>query len=340
MKTKDGSLPDIDIGNVPIELPDGRITNVDLNDKNSAIDISFPRFVLFQFQSKWIIYSAFHKSIRLGDMALSLNWGRVLAMRSSPSIVLNYVCKILFEETRNLSLFFQLAKNELQWEDAIIKICASKKKWELDYYQNHFSNWNQGYLLYLNKKKNGYVFDYDDLSNILDQVKDVVEIYALNDFLHAEKKSDDRFYDLLRVKYPEHKLLQNFITALTSDFGARYRRLVSLEILYGVIQDEGSEYHLIPENKPLFFIPAKRLWMFDIHVKGSKKMIIANYNQLRPGPNYNFPQLDLRLSGMLIAILFRFMTRTNLLQHEWTSVVYSDLEWENLKKHEQNFYDI
>lgn len=215
---------------------------------------------------------------------------------------------------------------------------ASKKKWELKYYNQHFNNWNKGYLRYLNSKQSGKVFVQSDLPNILDQIKCEIQIYELNDWLHENKKQDDSFYELLKFKFPYNQLLQDFINSRTSDFGSRYFRMVALEIAYGFWKDEGSEYHPIP-SKIQFYIPARRLWIYDFHTRYGKKLITQNYEKLRPGKVYNFSQLDMRLSGMLIAIGFRFKA-IQPLEHKWVEVEYSDIEWEDLKIHEKGFYDV
>lgn len=328
----------MDICNIAIELGDGQVVNVDLNDRNSQLDLTWARHIMINPQSRWDVMSAFHKSLRLGNFNLSLNRGRLFALKSSPHVVLKYLRKILWEETRNLDLFFRLSKGDLGYEESIILFCASRKKWELLYYNDHFNNWNKGYLRFITRKKNNESFDYSDLSSVLDQVKDKVEIYELNDFLQERKDLDGLFYETLKQKFPENLLLHNVINLRNSDFGSRYYRMVVLEIAFGVWKEEGNEYHQIPDKTP-FYIPARRLWYFDYHTKSAKKLIVENYNQLRPGKGYNFPALDLRLSGMLLGIGYRFRVKKPL-EHQWFEVELSDTEWLELKAHEQSFYNI
>lgn len=328
----------IDACNVHIELDNGQIINVDLNDKNSKLDLAWPRHIIFNPQSRWDVMSAFHKSLRANDFNLSLNWGRLFALKSSPHVVLKYLRKVIFEETRNLDLFFKFSQGDLGYEEAIMLFCAAKKKWELNYYQEHFSNWNKGYLQFITRKDNGEVFDYTSLNTMLDQLSDEIQIYEFNYWLQLRKDLDDNFFELLKTKFPNNQLLTKFINGRTSDSSSLYYRMVVLEVAFEVWKEDGNSYHSIPD-KTSFYVPARRKWYFDIHTKSAKKLIIANYNQLRPGKDYQFPTLDLRLSGMLIAIGFRFKVKRPL-DYKWTEVELSDIEWLELKAHEKRFYDI
>lgn len=328
----------VDAGNVAIELADGSIATVDLYDKNSQVDLTWSRHIILNPQSRWDVMSAFHKSLRGNCFNLALNWGRLFALKSSPHVVLKYLKKIIFEETRNLDLFFRLSGGTLGYEEAIMLFSGSMKKWEILYYQDHFDNWNKGYLRFITRKKNGYIFDYSTIDVLLDQITNEIQIYELNYFLQERKDQDDIFFELLKVKFPNNQLLQKFINARTGDSSSLYFRMVSLELAFCVWKEDANSYHPIPE-KTSFYIPAKRVWYFDIHTKSAKKLITQNYNHLRPGKNYQFHSLDLRLSGMLLGIAFRFRVKRPL-EYLWMEVELSDTDWQELVEHEKRFYDV
>ena len=321
---------------VPVELPNNEIIIADLTSKSLHPDLLWAKNVLLNPFGIWDVYSAYHKSLRSGVLSWAQNWSRIYSWRNSEKSVRKYMRKILFEECRNVSLFHLLQTNA-PLDDLVTAFTLTKKKWQLSYMDHHFDDWCIGYENYCTKTQTGTQFDYR-WSEIWALIQDpTFNIYELNYFLQNRKDLDSElFRNLLMQTIPQEA--RSLIEGRNTDFGSGYYRMTILEIIRGYWHPEANQWENPTGHVP-FYTPKKQPLYFDIHSRETAKIIRLNYQKLRPGPSYSIQGLDLRLSGMILGIAFRFKAK-NPLSRDWGEVVLSDNDWRLIQLHERRYYKI
>lgn len=254
--------------------------------------------------------SALHKEIRAGHPD-AINWARIYAHTTSWDSLNNYLFKIIFEETRNLSLW-KYVKENLFISDKLFltkNLLGSKKKWELECLKGHMLNLCKGF----DNREN-----VTDLSNI----KNKPDVYSYLFHVHTNRKRSvegysgknqfiEAVFDDLR-RYKTNSTLSDYLKL--SPGRTLYELMIALELKQGILDiKECSTHKFIEKESPIpeFFIPALKEYYFDIHTyKGVHKL--KNILQKLPKLGAKaFEGGELQYSGMIISTYYRFYVTSN-----------------------------
>lgn len=336
MRMNKGFSPLFNPQKVCIELPCGELVDIDFT-KPIPKEALFAKFIIFDWRSLWECISFFHKSLRLGDVELSLCWGKIYAAKASPKAVIKYLRKICFEETRSLALFELLVRGTDDYESLIVAFARSAKKWEVEGYSTHMDLWNRGYEAFHSETQSGVVLSLEKIKADILKLKDHVHLYKFYYQCQTLKEHESSIREVIRALNNRLEIEFLFRHA-TKEFGTGYPRMLGLELMFNYWDPDANLFNKKPYTSR-FYIPAPRPWGVDIHVRKGKSFLKANWDKIKPNMPFPSKEVDLRLSGLITGTAFRFKCPKPLTK-EWHEVHFSEDEWRLIRLHETRYYKI
>lgn len=274
-------------------------------------------FVRKNHRLLWLALSAMHKEIRSGDAQVAKNWAQIYLSLTSEQALRNYCRRIVFEETRSLDVFRRTLLPDVSPLSIVESLAKKAKKWELKCLGDHFSNWLAGYKKFTQgeEAENWKILDH------LGSDLDVVTCYRLLFFIRQSKSLKRQFwrkFSHLASRLGNEPLI-SFIQACD---GSSYQAMVGLEMLLGILDIEECETERSHDCAG-FFIPAQKTFYYDVHTIRGKRVFLRYRDRITEG---NFPpstELDLRFSGQIWGVAWRFSARSNFKS-------LKDLRWEDV----------
>lgn len=257
----------------------------------------------------FVLVSAFHKSLRRGDVAQSIYWGVSMGYDAA----LKYLKSIVTEETRSVGLVERLMKiaptnkgvKLSEMVDAITLFCIAVKRWEVPYALSFFET-----QLELIEKR---AEEPEPPTDLADWKSKWVDGGEVEDFLraaHALSSVKQNFTPLYKQSKNPH------VKAVVKSFGSGYHtNLFVMQIMSGLWQPEqdfllvasDEEVHAKMQelqlqakhelNGKVYEIPD---YAYDKHTRVGK----AKYNKMLKDNNfthYTQPTVDMRYSGTLVS---------------------------------------
>ena len=320
---------------IPVEFEDGTINDIDFS-KSIPDDAQFSNYILNDWRARFEVLSGMHKSLRLGHINYCLNWARIYSMQTSEEATRKYLMKILFEESRSLSLFHLFTDTKNSLENLIIAFCKATKKWQIPGYSNHCDLWSQGYFKFRERMISGITLDLQSILNELSNFKDMAHLYELSYWIKGNKIMEAPFRQRMIEMRPDQSCLKDLFDTVTSKFGTSYPRILGLEILGNYWNHEANNFKEdISEYQ--FFIPSQRPWMFDWHTRKGKKVLQQISKIIKPNAEFPSREICPRLSGSIIGVAFRHRCPSPL-SKEWGEVYFSDEDWLLTQIHNSYYY--
>jgi len=304
---------------------------------------------------RWNVNSFLHKEIRRNDLERGIMWGRLLARisRGGANAPVDYAKTILFEECRNLDLFEKYKTNALDLKGAFYSMILTRKKWELDYMKDHFLDWNKGFMMYY---KNRPQWSPEHMVERIGSYQTPAEAYEILFYVSENKEKD---HDLLMVQgatveelfwakieaKAHHDKNERLLRYLSLKPSSYYGRMVALELGIGHWDEQANEYHPEIEVKENY-IPSYRDYGFDCHGIVGQNRLIKHWKDVDENSITKSSKLDLRWSGMLMGIYFRFecykqhgmLTDHNGVDIPWSEVKLDPLVWRETMLHDSFYY--
>ena len=246
---------------------------------------------LYNF-NRYLALSGFHKEIRRGDLNKVRAWANIILLFQKPNTLLKYIERIIFEETRDILLWFDLRKNELTLDQALVRITLSRKKWELSYLNksSHFDNWHKG-LIISDSRTDPLPLE---LSQILKTTQTPEEAYGLYFDIRKVKGLRTPLLEMIN-DLADHSKNLRLSTFLKFKPSSSYEFMVLLELYIGLYDIEAKERHQEPKLVDPF-IPMEQKFYNDIHVSTGKALLRTNFWKGYSSRNFQFGELDLRFS--------------------------------------------
>jgi len=244
------------------------------------------------------IRSAFHKSIRTGDVTMAGYWGLWFSILDGNDKVNEYVKTITFEETCNWKLFYRYTDD---WVENVRLLAASKKIWEckccngflvrqmMASQRAQADPLEKGEEIEIKSIDDGYKLMYHGL---LKKKKDSGRL--LNSILELLKKNAEGKLPIFIMKRLKYKFDVVFL----------------INFMFGMLDEE--ECCLIDEER---FKSAEKLmelgegpkefpdYTYDVHTEKGAKLILENWKEISKGKDVE--GLDLRWAGLSISKLWR-----------------------------------
>lgn len=251
---------------------------------------------------RYLSLSALHKEIRRGDLARARSWSEIMLRHQGENSLLKYLERIIFEESRNYSLFVRLQEKSISFTDALTILTLSPKKWDLKFLnqpRSHFENWHEGYRL---SNARPPLSPIELNAAIRDNVS-VAEIYSFYFDIIKDKSLRPFLVGCLRELAADRKN-EAFKIYMTQDIGSSYEIMVGLELMMNLYGEEATK--LRPEDyKTTAFIPAERIYHHDQHTARGKAFLRQNFWYAYNKRCFQIENIDLRYSGSLFGCLFR-----------------------------------
>jgi hypothetical protein len=302
---------------------------------------------------RWNIMSQYHKEIRRCDLERGLMWARAFARISGSAQASGYCKNILFEETRNLDLYEKYKTNSISEKEQIHGMILSRKKWELDYMKDHFLDWNKGFLTYY-RNRDKWSAEY--MVERMQSYQTPAEAYEILFFVSENKEADHNMLmvqgstveELFWVKM-ETKAIQENNERLKKYLSLKptsyYGRMVALELGIGYWDEQANEYgnDFNPEKN---YLPSSREYAFDCHGIIGQSRLTKNWKEVDRASFTKSSKIDLRWSGMLFGIYWRFecykqhgmLTDSNGKDIPWDDVKLDPVIWRETMLHDSFYY--
>lgn len=245
---------------------------------------------------RWLIYSAFHKNLRMQVNSRAVEWGRLILMFSNRQNLRLYLRKVALEETRSLKLLRYLNSDTADLFSQIQAFSLTPKKWHCRGLQkNLIRDWHSS-LLYT--------------KNVLSKCNGAPKGLTLNfnpDYpyhyywLYKMTKRDDSDF----WSYAQSLRLSELDLLLKLKPNTSYARMFAEDLMSGLrfteYENEFPEVFRTGQVNVPPIIPA----YFDIHTSKGKREIKSNWHRIQTN-SHKTP--DLRLSGMVLGVLWRLKT--------------------------------
>ncbi|MBI2521553.1 MAG: hypothetical protein HYV97_14140 [Bdellovibrio sp.] len=226
---------------------------------------------------------------------MGTSWAEIIQVISGESGLIKYCHKIVFEETRNIELYYDListSKSALQLAQSLI---LSIKKWELKCLPNHTKNWIDGHESYLVKPD---LTNEDFLS-----ASTLTEAYRSWFFFKKHKIRREELKELFQRKHNQNNKLTTF---LRHSGTSGYDFMVALELSLDVL-DWNEINRLKVRNVPTEtgFIPRFERYVYDCHTWAGKALLKKHFDKFIRDDDLEGVGLDLRFSGLITALYKR-----------------------------------
>lgn len=286
------------------------------------------------FRSKWILYSAFHKNLRLTTTSRAMEWLDVMLQIVSPDNLQKYLLKISLEETRSINLLKSLQDKKLDIFQKTYEFIITQKKWHQKSLQDSLINdWYESYLTTLMLIK----------LNIRPNTLNPADLNINHKYLHywyykLSKTDDSEFW--FAVSNLKNDQLKEFLSYKPS---GSYARMFAADLATGMDSlDEKRELQIHKKSSHIK-VPFLEEFYYDVHTSKGKKETLANLDLIIIN-QHKSP--DLRLSGCVAAVYFRcrasgqygdIVNSSNKLV-AWNQVQMSPIEYAKAIKLDQVYY--
>lgn len=280
--------------------------------------------------------SGLHKEIRRGDVQKALMWARLVAKFCGEQEVKAYCRKILFEETRNLTLFEKWQDTrKLGFEEMVCSLAASKKKWQLSARYGLFLTYLSACArLESEKAVLGDPFRVFSESSSPETLFDA--------FWRVRKFGDEGDYlkirAALRWRFTGHPVGE--VVADGKWFDAWYPIKVLIEIACNGWSEDANSFlsGTVLTQDPPRMVPPMPDYVFDNHTRAGLGVYMRHLGELQPGK----PQpagMDVRYSGMVRAVLWRHQVcLEGLPQCRWEDATPPAQAWADACATDRFFY--
>lgn len=261
------------------------------------------------FKSKWLLYSAFHKNLRLTTTSRALEWLDVLLRITSADNLRKYLLKISLEETRSINLLKKLSDKKLGIQELTQEFVSTHKKWHSKSLQASLINdWFFSYISTIELIKSGN----RPLNVNTDELKSNPNLKYQNYWFYKLNKTDDSEFWFAAANVPNEEL-KEFIAFKPP---GSYARMFCMDLLCGLDSVEEKSDIQYQNRSGEFRVPHFDSFVFDVHVSKGKKITLENMPLIYLN-KHKVP--DLRLSGCVISNCWRLKTMQ----------AYGDLTFEN-----------
>lgn len=286
-------------------------------------------------RSKWLIYSAWHKSLRLTVGSRSADWLNVLLRFTTPNNLTEYMRKIVCEEMRSIYLLRLLHKKNTDIRELNYEFTRVKKKWSHANLQaDHIKNWYNSLLLTQQNIKDGQRPNYLQQSLLSQNY-----IYQFYWFHKLSKTDDTNFWSYAKTfKTPEVDELYEVRPK------GSYARMFCEELLSGIPPLEDRVELLPPRSESRqLVIPPLIPEFYDIHTSAGKRQILTNLDKIKIN-THTTPNLC--LSGQVLGVLWRLKTAEKYgdIQHPngtlrtWSNTGLDELDYSQALGLDSYFY--
>lgn len=249
---------------------------------------------------RFVARSAMHKEVRRGDGVAAVRWARLLGLIDGTASVRQYARRILFEESRALSLL-SVWKPRDSAERRIRQLSATAKVWSLP--SRKQQRCGRRRLLAYTAALSAPPLTPSQIDRTLESANlDAMYRLMWRVQLAAEPAVKTALREGLVRALPRSSGLRAVTRAASDDWLIE----VMLEALAGV-QGEGSH---APEEPPLedrvLTVPVLRPYVYDSHTRPGRIRLQRCLSSIAPGAL--MPSgVDLRWSGMARGVLWREM---------------------------------
>lgn len=229
------------------------------------------------------------------------SWANIILQFQSPQSILKYLERIVFEETRDVTLWISLKQKSISVNNALERITLTPKKWQLQYLNctSHFVNWYDGFRL---SEESSPPLPLE-IGDLVRRCQTPEEAYSLYFKMRKDKSLRPLLVTQLFTRAEVTKNIE-LLKILQWKPTSSYEIMIALEFLIGMINTDRSEKILNSEKSKLF-IPLDKKYYFDIHTAKGKKIIQDHFRQAFQNCNFQFGELDLRYSGSIFGCLWR-----------------------------------
>lgn len=248
------------------------------------------------FRSRFVLYSAYHKNLRLTTTSRALEWLDILLLISKPENIRKYLLKICLEETRSIRLLQMLRQPQFDIYELTAEFMSIKKKWHHKGLQaDLINNWYESYLLTLNQIKHGH----RPINVNQDELK---SNYLYNHYFYYKMtKTDDSEFWFAAANNPNEEL-KEFLSCRPEN---SYSRMFCSDLICGIGPLEEKCKVETRRRADTLRVPYFEEWVQDIHTSSGIRMIRENRNLIIENKHV-FPNLV--LSGQVLAVLWRMRT--------------------------------
>jgi hypothetical protein len=286
-------------------------------------------------RSRFEIVSALHKEIRRGDVETALYWADLLS-KYSDDYVLNYVRRLVGEETRNWTLFMRaLSPGASTYRDLVAAVASSRKKWE---HPNGFRLFDEQMRAYNRETHAGRPWS-EVLSRLTDAVAhdDVSKLYDAWTALdsggvpEAIAAMDHVLIAAAEKRFPviggqPAAFLESYTQATKQDVWEA--RLSLVEMVAGSWNPSMNEFPygdgLMPEFSDGRVLRRFPPYVYDRHVRQGARRIAEHREDI--APMTRLPEgIDLRWSGQIEGVAWRYAAFAQF------GDCYRDVPWERVE---------
>jgi hypothetical protein len=247
---------------------------------------------------RYVARSAMHKEVRRGDGAAAMRWARLLRLIDGESAVRQYARRILFEETRAVSLLGDWRTGDSA-ERRIRQLAAAAKLWTLPARQAVRCGPRR--LLAYASALSAPPLTPDQIDRTLRE-PDLDALYRLlwRVQLAAEPAVVTALRDALSRRLPEDSPLSTLPGAASDPWLLE----VMIESLLGIRSEGTHADEVAPVEDTVLTVPPLRDYVYDAHTRPGQVRLARSLAGIAPG--IPMPSgVDLRWSGMARGVLWR-----------------------------------
>ena len=282
---------------------------------------------------RFVVRSAMHKEVRRGDAVAAVRWARLLGLIDGTSAVRQYARRILFEESRAVSLL-SVWKPRDSAERRIRQLSAAAKAWSLP--ERKRQRCGRRRLLAYSAALSAPPLTPSQIDRALaDPSLDTLYRLMGRTRLAAEPAVKTALYEgLLRVLPADSPL--RAVSGAASD---SWLIEVMIETLVGVL-GEGTH---APESKPIddrvLTVPVLRPYVYDSHTRPGRVRLQRCLSSIAPG--VPMPSgVDLRWSGMARGVLWRELAEEQGgTEQAWEAIEIPDELWQAAHRLDGFYYE-
>lgn len=300
---------------------------------------------LGKHRDRWVALSGLQKSIRRCDSAMTLAWANILLAGQSEQSLHTHVSRMLFEESRAFSLWIKMRKKELSLTEALEWTATVAKKWELGFLNSpsHFDSWCEGFKQSFARPPPLPL----EFGQLLRSAQDPADIYKLYFDIRRDLSLMPRLWDHLD-EIAQQTRNERLAIFLKHKPETKYEAMASMELMLGMYDQQAKERH--PSNfDGRLFIPRveNAPFIHDMHTGRGKALWVHSFGEAWRTKNFQIGELDARLSGSTIAVLWRekchaqkgSMKRTDGREWSWLDIQISEKDYLNAYHLEGHFYE-
>ncbi len=290
--------------------------------------------------NRYLALSAFQKEIRRSDTERVFAWAKIILAHQGEYSLLRHLERLVFEETRAITLWLKLRKNELSLYQALEWVSTAAKKQELTFLNNHFDQWADGF-------KRSFARPCPlplEFGQMIRSAQDASDIATLFFDLRRDPQLQPYFWSHLGEIASQTKN-EKLLVFLRHNPSTSYERFVAMELLIGLYDSQAKHRHTSNRTHRTF-IPLSQRYYEDVHTARGKAIWINNFGEAWKTKNFDFGDFCANWSGSLFGVLFRercFEQKSSMKKPDgsdwsWTDVVITAEDYQKALAMERHYY--